>query len=188
MADVLSRIPTRVQLASLVAPAILDVERVRRELDENTELSRIRDELSEDPESHPNFSVVQGNLLYKDRLVLSAHSTLIPAILHTYHDSVLGGHSSFFRTYKRLTGELYWPGMKTVVKQYVDECEVCQRNKASSLTPTGLLQPLPIPERVWDDISMDFIEGLPRSFGMDTIFVVVDRLSKFAHFLPLSHP
>ena len=74
------------------------------------------------------------------------------------------------------------------VRNYIRIGAVCQRYKADLSAPGGLLQPLPIPGIVWTDVSMDFIEGLPKSQGKDTIFVVVDRLSKYAHFMPLSHP
>lgn len=119
---------------------------------------------------------------------MSKSSSLIPAILHLYHNSVLGGHSGFLRTYKRLTGELCWIGMKADVKKYVEECYVCQQNKTLVMSPVELLQPLPIPDRIWEDITMDFVEGLPKSLGHDTILVVVDRLSKYSHFIPLIHP
>lgn len=72
--------------------------------------------------------------------------------------------------------------MPQSVREYVKKCAICQQVKAETLTPAGLLQPLPIPCQVWDDIILDFIDGLPKSHGKDTILVVVDRLSKSAHF------
>ena len=75
--------------------------------------------------------------------------------------------------------------MKTEVKRFVEACVVSQTTKYSTQKPAGLLQPVPIPTQVWDDVSMDFITGLPQSRGYTTIMVVVDRLSKYAHFAPL---
>ena len=65
---------------------------------------------------------------------------------------------------------------------------ICQQNKHENVATPGLLQPLPIPHAPFIDISMDFIDGLPKSEGKDVIMVVVDRFSKYAHFMSLSHP
>ena len=91
------------------------------------------------------------------------------------------------KTYLRLASEWFWEGMRRQVTPYVRECQVCQQTKASNQKPAGLLQNLPIPTQVWEHVTMDFIEGLPRSDAVDTILVVVDRLTKFGHFLTLRH-
>jgi hypothetical protein len=78
--------------------------------------------------------------------------------------------------------------MKNAVQEFVRSCDVCQRQKYLANTPGGLLQPLPILDRIWEDISMDFITGLPKSRGFEAILVVVDRLSKYCHYITLKHP
>lgn len=82
----------------------------------------------------------------------------------------------------------YWPKLHHNVKEYVKNFLVCQKNKSEHVPYPGLLEPLPVPEMAWSHISMDFIEGLPKSNGKDVILVVVDRFTKYAHFLTLSQP
>jgi transposase InsO family protein len=78
--------------------------------------------------------------------------------------------------------------MKKDVETWVTECPVCQRSKHEHCQYPGILDPLPVPDMAWTHISMDFVEGLPKSQGKDVIMVVVDRFTKYAHFVPLSHP
>jgi hypothetical protein len=78
--------------------------------------------------------------------------------------------------------------MKQVVQDRVRTCEVCQRYKSEHQHPAGLLLPLPIPQGVWTDVALDFVEALPRVRGKSVILTVVDRFSKYCHFIPLAHP
>ena len=95
-------------------------------------------------------------------------------------------HSGSNKMYQDLRQQLWWTRMKREVAQYVSDCDICKRVKASHLRPAGLLQPLTIPSGKWEDISMDFIVGLPKTAkGYDSIWVVVDRFTKSAHFIPV---
>jgi hypothetical protein len=90
--------------------------------------------------------------------------------------------------YQDLKGNFWWSNMKIDIEKYVSECETCSRIKASNLKTAGTLQPLPIPSWKWDDISMDFIVGLPlMSRNHNSIWVVVDRLTKTAHFIAVNN-
>jgi hypothetical protein len=82
----------------------------------------------------------------------------------------------------------YWHGLKGDVESFVKQCQTCQQAKHENCKYLGLLQPLPIPDSSWKDISMDFIEGLPKSNTYSVILVVVDQFTKYAHFYPLKHP
>ncbi|KAD4584182.1 hypothetical protein E3N88_21783 [Mikania micrantha] len=120
--------------------------------------------------------VVPNVVDLQEKLIMEAHAT------------PTAGHGGFLKTLKRISVQFYWPNMSRDNRLFVQKCVTCQRQKYDTLSPAGLLQPLLIPQQIWEDISLDFISGLPVSNRLDTILVVVDRLSKYAHFLALSHP
>ncbi|CAH9095672.1 unnamed protein product [Cuscuta europaea] len=183
-ADALSR---KTQFNSISIVTCLEWEGLEELLADQKCYETIQKVLSQ-PDQVPEFRLKKGLLYFKGRLMLPKGSPRIAKILKEYHDSATRGHSRNFRTMKRISTLFYWIGTRKDIQDYVQTCEICQRNKYQALKPAGLLQPLPIPERIWDDISMDFIGGLPKSKGKDTILVVVDRLTKFAHFIALKHP
>ena len=99
-------------------------------------------------------------------------------ILQEAHSGAAGGQSRVKKkTLEMIKRAFYWQKMKQETCKFVAECDICQRNKAENIACLGLLQPLPIPDQIWSDISMDFIEGLPKSHGKDVILVIMDRLS-----------
>ena len=188
-ADALSRMYERTELNTITSYAQWDQkQQVTMEIQKDEKLQSIIKALQQDPKAKPGYVYKQGVLMYNGRLVLSSQSQLIPVLLQEFHATPQGGHSGFYKTYRRIATNVYWMGMKGTIQEYVRSCDICQRQKYMATAPGGLLQPLPIPEQIWDDISMDFITGLPKSRGYEAILVVVDRLSKYSHFIPLKHP
>jgi hypothetical protein len=134
------------------------------------------------------FSLHNGVLRYKNRVWIGQDNNLHLQIITAMHSSALGGYSGFPVTYSRLKKYFHWTGMKSEVKSYVQNCQFCEQAKPERVRYPGLLQPLPVPDSAWEIVSLDFVEGLPKSGYFNCILVVVDKFSKVAHFIPLKHP
>ena len=145
----------------------------------------LREYKTKDQESIEGWKMVDQLLLKNGKVFVPASYDVVPSLLEFAHGL---GHEGIQKTLHRLRSDFHIPGDRRLVREYVRNCETCQRNKTEHLRPGGLLQPLDIPSTVWSDIAMDFIEALPRVNGKTVILTVVDRFSKYAHFIPLGHP
>jgi hypothetical protein len=128
----------------------------------------------------------KGILWFEDRLVVPKNKDLKKRILDEAHLSKFSMHPRSTKMYHDLKPLYWWTRMKREIAQYVSECDTCHRIKASHLKSTSALQPLSIPSWKWDDISMDFIVGLPNtSRHHNSIWVILDQLTKVVHVLPV---
>jgi hypothetical protein len=128
----------------------------------------------------------KGVLWFEDRLVVPKNPELRQEILDEAHLSKFSMHPGSNKMYHDLKSLYWWTRMKREIAKYVSEYDTCQTIKASHLKVAGTLQPLPIPSWKLEDICMDFIVGLPNtSRHHDSIWVIVDRLTRTAHFLPV---
>ena len=187
-ADALSRRDNeQMELTALSRPIWADWSAAQSSVASDPQLQKIKTALEEGVPTAPHYELIHGALFYKGRFVIPSHSPWIPRLMAEFHMTPSGGHAGAYRTYRRLGSNSYWPGMIKHVTNFVAACATCQRSKSETQAPAGLLAPLPIPERVWEDVSMDFLSGLPKAGGVDCVFVVVDRLSKYAHFMALRH-
>ncbi|WVZ52822.1 hypothetical protein U9M48_003843 [Paspalum notatum var. saurae] len=187
-ADALSRIAhlMTMQAVSEVQPAWL--QEVVNSYTTDTLAQKLLTRLAISSSDASGYTLEQGIIKKQGRIWIGHNSALQTRIIVALHASAMGGHSGVNATYQRLKQYFSWHGMKVSVEDYVKQCAVCQHAKHTNTAPAGLLQPLPIPRGIWQDLSMDFIEGLPKSEGYSVILVVVDRLTKAAHFIPLKHP
>jgi transposase InsO family protein len=190
VADALSRKDEDVE-AFLCAISIIQPDWIIEARDEwknDEKVWTLIQRLQQDSSASDTFTWKNDSLWYRDRLYLCKNSQLKQKVLLELHTSPIGGHSGFLKTYHRVKKDFFWDGLKTDVQRFVAECVVCQQNKVETIKTPGLLQPLSIPSQRWEEVSMDFITGLPKSEGKSVIMVIVDRLTKYAHFCALSHP
>jgi hypothetical protein len=126
----------------------------------------------------------QGVVWFNNRIVVPKNDEIRQQILDEAHLSRYSIHPGSTKMYHDLKQHYWWTKMKIEIARYVVRCDTCRRVKAIHMKTAGPLQSLPIPTRKWEDISMDFIVGLPRTAkGYDSIRVIIDRLTKIAHFL-----
>lgn len=188
-ADALSRVEGAELLALVLNSVDADLlQQIKDSWSNDPHVAKIISELEIDMASHKKFSWKDGVLRRKGKLVVGNSAAVKKIILNWLHDSSTGGHAGRDKASARIRSLFYWKGMTRDIQLYVRNCTTCQRFKHEQSASPGLLQPLPIPGRIWEDISMDFVEGLPKSNGKQVILVIVDRLSKYAHFIALAHP
>ena len=127
-----------------------------------------------------------GALYYRDRLCVPDSNDLKRSVMDEAHLTKYTMHAGGNKMYRALKQHYWWSGMKKDISEYVAKCLTCQQVKAEHQIPSGLLQPISIPEWKWDEITMDFVTGLPLTRTKhDAVWIIVDRLTKSAHFLPV---
>lgn len=114
-----------------------------------------------------------------------APSSLRNRIIQWAHTSLASGHPGINRTTALVRNSFWWSTLSADVKSYVTACQICAQSRTPWQLPAGLLEPLPIPQRPWSHLSIDFVTDLPNSQGFTTIMVSIDRFSKSCRLIPL---
>lgn len=134
------------------------------------------------------YSLVDGVIKHQGRIWIGNNELAQQHVVQSLHSSGIGGHSSFYATYQRIKTLFAWPRMKDTIQKFIRECTVCQQAKTERVRLPGLLSPLPVPDQAWSMVTLDFVEGLPSSNRFNSILVVIDKFTKYGHFIPLAHP
>lgn len=189
-ADALSRRahiePDELQSISVCRPAWL--EAIVASYHDDAGIQQLLTRLTAGDTTLPAYELRDGLIRFHGRIWIGPSRETQWQLIKALHDSAVGGHSGFHATYHRVRRLFAWKGLKELVRQFMHECTACQQAKTEHVPPAGLLNPLPIPEQAWAVVTLDFIEGLPRSANHDTILVVVDKFTKHSPFIALQHP
>ncbi|CAD6267218.1 unnamed protein product [Miscanthus lutarioriparius] len=143
-------------------PGAQPVKKLVEGYEDDEQAKRLMTELAISADSHPGYKLQNGVL------------------------SGIGGHSGVSATYARVKQLFARPSMKQSVQEFVKQCQICQQAKTKRIKSSGLLNPLP--EQAWEIISLDFVEGLPQSDNYNALLVVIDKFTKYGHFILIKHP
>ena len=160
--------------------------------DEDPHFSSVLKAIREDKDDsvpYPQYQYSDHGLLYFEDSTgntrMCVPRQLRNEIMSEGHDVISeSAHGGYFKTYNKISAMYYWPRMSREIKNFVNTCDICQKTKPRRHAPVGLLQPIPIPSQPFEVVMMDFIPELPISNGFDNIFVIVDKLTKYAIFIP----
>lgn len=180
--------PTTKKYTAYLGAMIAQPTLISRIIEEQKIDTWVQARIAEVPDNtNSDFSIgTDGGIRFQQRLVVPDVANLKNEILEEAHRSRYTVHPGSTKMYKDLKRTFWWNGMKYDIADYVSKCFTCQQVKAEHQKPAGPLQPLPVAEWKWEHITMDFVEGLPRTpQGNNTVWVIVDRLTKSAHFLPV---
>jgi hypothetical protein len=128
--------------------------------------------------------MIEDGILYR-KMKLWIPNDLIQTVLESEHDSKIAGHFGQDKTIELIQWNFWWPRMDETIIDYIQSCVECQKDKAAHYLKYRLLQPLELPYAPWRSIAMDVITNLPESSGCNQLWVVIDRFTKMAHFIPL---
>lgn len=169
--------------ALVISSSLSDRIRIEQQVDE--ELMSMRKKAEEKGMSEFGLNG-NGLLTFKGSICVPIGGGIRQDVLAEAHTAPYSIHPGGTKMYQDLKRMYWWPGMKKSIGVFVSECLTCQQVKIEHQRPAGTLQSLPIPQWKWDHVTMDFVVGLPRTQqGFNSIWVVVDRLTKSAHFLPV---
>ncbi|XP_038695889.1 uncharacterized protein LOC119993050 [Tripterygium wilfordii] len=183
VADALSR---RVHLLTTFSVSSTGFESIREHYASDPDFATIWADLTNvvPKDTSSSLFVLQDGYLFKANHLCLPQGSFREFVITELHAGGLAGHLGRDKTIALVVDRFFWPQLRRDVTRLIQRCRVCQLQKGTR-TNSGLYTPLPIPQRPWDDICMDFILGLPRTIRHhDSILVVVDRFSKMAHFLP----
>jgi hypothetical protein len=164
------------------------LERIRNTEDRDESVVKAIKELKNSAHSgvrNAEWEEEDGVVLFRGRLYVPLDAQLRHDIVAGHHDTPVVGHPGRWKTHELVGRNYWWPGMSRYVAQYVASCDKCNRTKSFPSKPAGNLLPNRVPDRRWQIITMDMITQLPESQGYDSILVVVDRLSKRMHAIPI---